>query len=267
MVVGLALAVALHVGLGWWGASLDIQREPPKLPDRMVAKAVYQDVELPKPPPPPPPPPPEPKPEPKPEPVVKKEAPKPKPKPKKRGQPKRKKKKRKKQDNKPKPKPNEPAPLVLSKTYGSSGDGGVTVQQGDEDMFGDPAVEANERNTRPRDDDGDDKQPAAPGPTGDGGKKERKVVIVHARPKSRCKVDWPEGAAASRRIVEVTLLLSIDKRGRVSPKKILRSAGEPFDSAAKKALRACAFKPGTRDGKAFTDRVPFVVEFRPGSGA
>ncbi len=262
MIVGFALALLLHLSIGWWGAGLDLTRAPPKLPDRVVARAVYEEIRL----PPPPPPPPKPKPpEPKPEPVVKQEAPKPAPK-KLMGQPKRK-KKPKKPDTKPKPKPNEPAPLVLSKTYGATGDGGVVVQSGEDDMFGDPGVAANENNTRPRGDD-DGGSAATPGPKGDGGTaKERQILIVHARPKSRCTVAWPEGSPGSRRIVEVTLLLSVDTLGKVSTKRILKSAGEPFDSAAKAALRRCAFRPGTRDGKAFVDRVPFIVEFRPGSSA
>ncbi|HAN30913.1 MAG TPA: hypothetical protein DCQ06_04895, partial [Myxococcales bacterium] len=201
---------------------------------------------------------------PEPKPIeVKKEAPKPDPN---RGQPKRKKKKRrnKKKRKKPPVKPSEPAPLVLSKTYGASGDGsGVTVEQGEEDLFGDPAVEANERNTRPRDDGQGDAPEADP----DTSASKAKIVIVHARPRRRCKVPWPDEAGGIRRIVEVTLLLSVNKKGKVTPTRILRGAGEPFDSAAKSALRRCAFVPGTRNGRAFKDRVQFTVEFRPGSSA
>ncbi|MEY3015537.1 MAG: hypothetical protein RIT45_4272 [Pseudomonadota bacterium] len=265
LLIGLVAALVVHAGFGYWAATLE-RPAPPVEEERLVAVAVVEDVRLP-PPPPPPPPPPEPKPEPKPPeptPEPKAEAPKPQPKPK--GQPKRKNKAKPKSD-KPPPDPSEPAPLVLSKTYGAGADGGgVAVQTGDEDMFGDPTVEANERNTRRRGDDDSRAKPATEGPAGNP-VPEKKVTIVHARPKGRCKVDWPEGAPSSRRIVEVTLLLSIGVTGKVTPKRVLRSAGEPFDSAARRALARCAFEAGTRDGKPFVDKVPFVVEFKPGSDA
>ncbi len=105
---------------------------------------------------------------------------------------------------------------------------------------------------------------AAPGPEGE---EEPKIVIVHAVPRSRCKVSWPEGAPALRRIVEVTLQLTIDRKGKVKRARVLRSAGEPFDSAARTALLGCAFKPGRRNGRPFVDKVPFVVEFKPGADA
>ena len=63
------------------------------------------------------------------------------------------------------------------------------------------------------------------------------------------------------------LLLTINPRGKVAKARVLRSLGPVFDDVAVKALQACAFVPGTRDGKPFTDRVPFVVEFKPGLGA
>ena len=173
---------------------------------------------------------------------------------KRKGQP-----KRKKPANKPKKPPSdEPPPLVLSQTYDGSSGGGVEVQTGDDDMFGDPSVEANERNTRPRvqedDDDGEDEVDEEPA---------KQVVVRHARPKGRCSVTWPEGAPAGRRVVEVKMLLTVGKTGRVGKIRVLRSAGEPFDSAARAAMKKCRFSAGTRDGVAFVDRVPFVVEFRP----
>jgi TonB family protein len=146
---------------------------------------------------------------------------------------------------------------VISQTYDSVGGHGVEVQGGDEDHFGDPAIAATERNTRPRveeEDDGTDEESTEP---------EKQIVVRHARPRSKCSVNWPEGAPTGRRIVEVKMLLTVKTSGRVGKVRVLRSAGEPFDSAAIGAMKACRFSAGTRDGVAFVDRVPFVVEFRP----
>lgn len=250
--VGLFTALALHAGAVWWGAS--VERAAPDEPEqRVVAKAVNKEIALPKPAPPAPPPPPPPPPPPvdKPKPV------KVKPKRTNRGQPKPKTKP--KQD---KPPPDEPPPLVLSQTYGDTG-GSVAVQAGDDDIFGDPSVAANERNTRPRvpdakDEDGTDEEDSPP---------EREIVITHARPLQECKVKWPVGAPIGRRVVEVRLMLTIGVTGKVTKTRVLRSAGEPFDSAARKAIGACRFSAGKRDGKRFVDRVSYVVEFLPGADA
>ena len=160
-------------------------------------------------------------------------------------------------------KPSEPAPLVLSKTYGASDGSGVAVNAGKDDSLGDPNVDPNERNTRQRfvpkveapikGDDGGDSE----------GESARKVDIVHAVPKSRCRVEWPDGAEAAGRMVEVTLSLEIGVDGAIDKIRILRGAGDPFDDAAIAAIRQCTFNAGTRDGKAFRDRISFAVEFKP----
>lgn len=59
------------------------------------------------------------------------------------------------------------------------------------------------------------------------------------------------------------LLLTVDRGGAVRKVRVLRGAGDAFDSAAQAALRTCRFEPGLRDGRPFVDRVPFVVEFKP----
>lgn len=262
MQIGLVAAILLHGALHAVAASLP-QPAPEERVEMLMARAVQEDVQLPAPPPPPPPPPPEPKKlEEKPK-VEDKSAVKPKP----RGQPKRKKKKADKPEADKPPSTDEPPPLVLSKTYDSgSGEGGVVVQSGEEDIFGDPAVEANERNTRVRDADEAEKlvTPAAPGAAPEA---EKQVQIVRAIPINCSTFEWPVGAPVGRRIVEVTLLLTIDRAGKVTKARVLRSAGEPFDGAASRALKACRFKPGRRDGKTFVDRVTFIAAFRPGNDA
>lgn len=260
LLTGLGLALLLHAAAALWASGLTM-RPPMTLEPVKTVRTVRQDVKLPKPPPPPPP-----KEEPKPEePKLEPQAPKPQAEAPKPQAPKR----------SPQPKSNEPppadapppssepAPLVLSKTYGGSGDSGVAVQTGDHDTLGDPAVDATEENTRRR---REEPKPAGTGGNGtapadedDGGK----VEIVHAVPKGSCRVEWPEGAEVGHRTVEVRLSLEIGLDGRVKKARILRGAGEPFDDAAIEAVQGCAFQPGTRDGKPFVDRVPFLVVFKP----
>jgi TonB family protein len=172
-----------------------------------------------------------------------------------------------KSENKPPPEApakNEPAPLQLSKTYGGDGRG-VVVNAGEQESLGDSAVDPTESNTRRRDDgparagSPDGTEASGQGPA----RPERRVEIVHAVPRTRCKVDWPEGADPGNRIVEVLLSLEILTDGRVGKTRLLKAAGEPFDSAAVAAVQKCAFQPGMRDGKAFVDRVPFAIEFKP----
>ena len=89
------------------------------------------------------------------------------------------------------------------------------------------------------------------------------VEIVHAVKQHDFKVEWPDGEEPTARAVEVTLLLDIGLDGKVDKVRLLRGAGEPFDSQAIAALKQQQFKPGTRDGKPFRDHVSFVVEFKP----
>ncbi len=248
LITGFIVAISLHAGVGWWTVATDIAAPEERIV-KMLARVVHQEVKLPKPKPPPP------KVAPKPEakPEAKKPKPKPEAKPKRRkAQPKRKKRAKPKE---PANDSSEPLPLVLSKTYGAPGSGdGVVVESGEEDILGDSAVDPTERNTNPtvvEDLGTEDEEP--------------KLVIVHARPRGPCEVQWPAGAPRMRRIVEVTLQLVIDKRGKVIRTRVLRSGGEPFDSTAQEALRKCVFVPGKRNGVRFVDRVPFVVEFKPSS--
>ena len=258
--IGLIAALVIHSGLAWCVAALPVRPKAVVMQKEPLVKTVREEVQLPKP---------QPKPE-TPEPEAVKPPPPPKPAesapklakasaPKSRSpQP--------RSDSKPveQPAKNEPQPLQLSKTYGSEGPG-VAVNAGQDESLGDPAVEPTEANTRKRDD-GPARPGRADGGDGDGdgpATPERKVEIVHAVPKSRCKVEWPEGADAGNRVVEVLLSLEIGLDGKVNKARLLKPAGEPFDSAAVRAVKACQFQPGLRDGKAFADRVPFAIEFKP----
>jgi periplasmic protein TonB len=58
--------------------------------------------------------------------------------------------------------------------------------------------------------------------------------------------------------IEGTVILTfvVDERGRVRDIKVLRGLGGGLTEAAKRALQACAFAPGERDGKPVPTRVP-----------
>lgn len=254
LVIGIVCALLLHSGIVWWG-SQQVRPRPATIVKQETVRTVREQIALPRAPAPPKP---EPRPEPEPAPSPATQAAMPparapvaRPR---NAKPASTAKRAESQPN------NEPQPLVLSQTYGAAGDSGVGVQTGKDDVLGDPGVQANERNTRPR------AQEAAPTKDlgeGAGDQGEAKTEIRRAAPRSRCNVAWPQGAEIGNRIVEVTLLLQIDIDGTVGQTRILRSAGQPFDGAAAAAMKACAFRAGTRDGKPFVDRVPFVVEFKP----
>lgn len=266
---GIVAALVVHSAVAFWAGTLELRpRLLEAVKEDKLVRTVQETIELPKPPPP--------KPEPVPEkpaeaekpadaapkPIAKADAPKPAAKAARTPQPK---------SNQPpppsnEPPPSEPPPLVLSQTYGSSGDSGVAVNTGKEDSLGDGGTAPTEENTRRRPQGEGPRQPAGGDPKGEVGgdpEGERKVEIVPAAPKRGCRVEWPEGAEPGNRIIEVKLQLEIDLSGLVSKVRIMRGAGAPFDDAAVAAIKACAFHPGLRDGKPFVSKVPFVVEFKP----
>ncbi len=263
LVSGLVFSLVAHAVAAWWIMGLQPRPRPPVEPEKKAVRTVQEQVQLPKPPKPPKPPEP-----PKEEPKAQAEAPKadtpaPQPKPQAKRPPQAKTAEPKAEAPKPN---NEPAPLVLSKTYGSGGDEGVAVQTGKDDVLGDPSVEANENNVRrrPTTDPVDNSEPAPD--TGVKGPEPAKVEIVLAKPKiANCEgfVTWPEGAPASGRVVRVVLLLDIGADGAVKKTRILKGAGQPFDDEAQKGIRRCPFQPGTRDGKPISTKVGFEVEFKP----
>ena len=159
---------------------------------------------------------------------------------------------------------------MLSKTYGGGGDDGVAVQSGKEDVLGDPGVQANEENVRRR------ANPEVTSDTGGQGsdrqgdspeKEARRIEALQPKPKESCDkyISWPEGAESGGRVIEVTLQLEIGEDGSTRKVKILRGAGEPFDGEAVRDIKRCPFAAGSRDGKAVTSKIAFVVVFKPRS--
>lgn len=262
---GTLASLLLHAVVGWWVMGLDVSaRILPAVPEKPPIRTVREEIALPKPKPPEPPKPEEPKAELKQEAPKQEAPPKPQPKP---PQARRAPQPKSAEPKAETPKPSqEPAPLVLSKTYGGGDGEGVAVQTGKDDVLGDPAVEANEENVRrrPTSDPVGAGTQAAAGPSGDA--ESAKVMVVLAKPKiANCEgfVTWPEGAPATGRVIKVVLLLDIGADGAVKKTRLLRGAGEPFDSEAQRDMKRCPFVPGTRDGKAIPTKVGFEVEFKP----
>jgi TonB family protein len=154
----------------------------------------------------------------------------------------------------------QPAPLALSQVY--AGAGAVVVERNDTDVLGDPAVPVSAASLAGK---VGAPTPAevAPAAVLEPLAQRAAAVVVRAAPRTSCPVAWPAGWASENRILNVRLLLTVDRDGRVSAAKVLRGAGAPFDQAAIDALQQCVFQPGLRNGQPVVDRVPFLVEFKP----
>lgn len=267
LTIGIVSSLLIHAAAAFWAGSMEPRRRVLEPIEKKAVRTVQEQIQLPKPKVPEPKPP-EPKPEPKPELATKPTEPqvaKPQAAPKRTPQPK---------NDQPVPKTpppsNEPPPLVLSKTYGSGGDDGVAVQSGKEDVLGDPGVEATEENVRKRptpetaSDSGGQGSDSQGEPTGT---EPRRIEVLQPKPKESCDkyIGWPEGAESGGRVIEVTLQLEIAEDGSTRKVKILRGAGEPFDSEAVRDIKRCPFQAGSRDGKPVTSKIAFVVVFKPRS--
>lgn len=268
LTIGIIASLLIHAVAAFWAGTMESRARVLEPPTQKAVRTVREQIQLPKPklpeikPP-------EPKPEAKPDPTPKAaetQVAKPQLAPKRLPQP----KSDQPAPKTPPPPSNEPAPLVLSKTYGSGGDDGVAVQSGKEDVLGDPGVQANEENVRRRANpevtsdaggQGNDSQGDLPG------KEPRRIEVLQPKPKESCDkfISWPDGAESGGRVIEVTLQLEIGEDGSTRKVKILRGAGEPFDSEAVRDIKRCPFSAGSRDGKAVTSKIAFVVVFKPRS--
>jgi TonB family protein len=244
------VAFLIHGLTGFWIGSppVKVQKPTPKKVDRYAKlQTVREKVELPKPESPPKPPEPE-----KPKPPEPEKPEPPKPKRRKRARPKP---KQAAPPPKPAPVPAEPAPLLLSNVNLT---GAIAVQRGDVDVFGDPSIAANERNSTNADPRGDDDgaevgdlKPRAP------------LKRVPPRVKKKTTGTWPATAPRLGRSVEVVLSLRIGPAGNVAKVRVVKSASEPFDSEAKRVARRLTWYPGTLGGEPVAMYVPWTVEFAP----
>ena len=254
LIIGTAISLLLHGALAYWASTLVPTHAALQIEPKKLVRTVREEIVLPKKVVAPEPPKVEP---PKPEPAAQAQPEAPAPVAKAAAKPK---------SEAPKPlaqKPSEPAPLVLSKTYGASDGSGVAVHAGKDDTLGDPNVEPDAQNTRQRFVPKVEAAATQGDAQGEGEVAGREVKIVRAVPKAKCRVEWPQGAEVGGRVVQVTLSLEIGVDGAVEKVRVLRGAGEPFDDAAIAAIRQCPFVGGTRDGKPFRDRFSFVVDFPP----
>ncbi len=197
---------------------------------------------------------------PKPEPPPEAEPPKPEPEPAKPAP--------KLGDTAPKPRPDKappkaetpPQPVALTLTGLTNLPGGIAIQGGNYDNFGDPSREVTPENDRP---------PAPTGdPTGrtDGTGTEPAVAPpkrVAAKVKSRPKGEWPADAPPRAGNVIVRLSLLVGEDGKVKQVKVVRGAGGAFDREAQAVGMRAVFTAATVDGKPVESWVPWDVEFTP----
>ena len=74
---------------------------------------------------------------------------------------------------------------------------------------------------------------------------------------------YPAALKAQGVEANVPVMVTIDKTGKVTSVKILKSSGHPeFDEAAKKAALAEQFQPATRGGKAIEYTISYTYRFR-----
>lgn len=68
-----------------------------------------------------------------------------------------------------------------------------------------------------------------------------------------CKADYPKASLMNEEQGTVSMSFQVSAGGDVLDSKVEKSSGfKNLDKAAIKALSACKFKPGTKDGKADT---------------
>ena len=64
-----------------------------------------------------------------------------------------------------------------------------------------------------------------------------------------CKAEYPKAALMNEEQGDVTMAFLVGADGNVMESKVEKSSGyKNLDKAALKALSACKFKPGTKDG-------------------
>jgi TonB family protein len=81
-------------------------------------------------------------------------------------------------------------------------------------------------------------------------------------PKGDCSGRYTDEAREAGLEGTVILTFVVDERGRVRDIKVLQGLGSGLTEAAKRAIQACAFSPGERDGKLVPTRVPsFKIRF------
>ena len=66
-----------------------------------------------------------------------------------------------------------------------------------------------------------------------------------------CKADYPKASLMNEEQGTVSMMFLVNADGSVAESKVEKTSGfKNLDKAAVKAISACKFKPGTKDGKA-----------------
>ena len=170
-------------------------------------------------------------------------------------------------DTAPKPRPDKappkadtpPPPVPLALTGLTNLPGGIAIQKGDYDNFGDAGREVTPEN---------DRQPAPTGTLtgtqdGRGTEPAAPPKRVAAKVKSRPRGEWPADAPPRAGNVIVRLSLLVGEDGTVKQVKVVRGAGGAFDREAQAVGRRAVFTAATVDGKPVESWVPWDVEFTP----
>jgi protein TonB len=158
-----------------------------------------------------------------------------------------------------------PAPLTLSNLALK---GGIKVQSGAQDVFGNPNVDAEAVAGFRQSGDPDGVIGGVIGGvqtsgTGAGTIGGAPPKFVQAKPRVSPKGKWPESAPVLNRRVVVVLQLTVDETGAVTKAKVVRGAGEPFDSAAERDIYNARFEPATRGGSPVATTITWKYFFDP----
>lgn len=160
----------------------------------------------------------------------------------------------------PPPKPVEvKEPVALALTGLTNLDGGIAIQKGEYDSFGDAAVKATPETTRPREEVVGGTIDGVVGGTGPATPPKRTPARVKVRPKGEWPADAPPRAGAV--LVRLSLLVGVD--GKVKQVKVVKSAGAAFDREARAVGLRAVFDPATVDAQPVESWVPWDVEFTP----
>jgi protein TonB len=162
----------------------------------------------------------------------------------------------------PRPAPPKPVPPTerpdQSETAGNTPVFGISMESTSSAGSGPAMRVGNTLQTKPRDHAGEAavgaRPLAAPVPAYE--------VTKLPLPRGECSGKYTDEARAAGLEGTVILTFVVDEHGRVRDIKVLQGLGHGLTEAAKRALAACAFSPGERDGKPVPTRVPsFKVRF------
>jgi protein TonB len=90
----------------------------------------------------------------------------------------------------------------------------------------------------------------------------RRGKLMPPKPLSRPAGKYPAGSARAAGPVDVVLTLRVTAIGRVGSVKVVRSGGPALDKEARRVVRGVRFEPATRGGEPVPMTIPWTVTFR-----